>query len=75
MSSQNSTRDQLDQDLDCLRQCTYVEEADEISQLVQATVATDGLGAETAYPRFRKIVSAANSFHSMHQHSVCLTPV
>lgn len=51
-------RDQLDQDLDCLRECTYVEEAPEINQLIQHTVETHGSAAQAAYPRFRKIVSS-----------------
>ena len=49
--------DQLDQDFDCLRECTYVEEAAEISLLIQQTVESHGTAAQTAYPRFRKIVS------------------
>ena len=54
--TQGGSRDQLDQDLDCLRECTYVEEADEISRLIQQTVESEGMGAQTAYLRFRKIV-------------------
>ncbi len=53
----DSWRDQLDQDLDCLRECTYVEEADEISLLIRRTVESQGLDAQIAYSRFRKIVS------------------
>ena len=51
-------RDQLDLDLDCLRECTYVEEAAEIGLLIQKTVETYGVAAQTAYTRFRKIVSS-----------------
>ena len=54
---QHAARDQLDQDLDSLRECTYVEEAAEIGLLVQQTVATRGAAAQTTYPRFRSIVS------------------
>lgn len=54
--TQDGSRDQLDQDLDCLRECTYVEEADEISRLIQQTVESEGMAAQTAYLRFRKIV-------------------
>ncbi|KAL0043717.1 hypothetical protein WJX82_009809 [Trebouxia sp. C0006] len=55
-SAKDSWRDQLDQDLDCLRECTYVEEADEISLLIRRTVESQGLGAQIAYSRFRKIL-------------------
>ncbi len=55
-SAKESWRDQLDQDLDCLRECTYVEEADEISLLIRHTVESQGLDAQIAYSRFRKIV-------------------
>ncbi|KAL3146182.1 hypothetical protein ABBQ32_002891 [Trebouxia sp. C0010 RCD-2024] len=50
------SRDQLDQDFDCLRECTYVEEAAEISLLIQHTVETHGVAAQAAYPRFRRIL-------------------
>ena len=53
------SRDQLDQDFDCLRECTYVEEAAEISLLIQHTVETHGVAAQAAYPRFRRIVSSS----------------
>lgn len=56
-SPYNGSRDQVDQDFDCLRECTYVEEADEVNLVVQQTVSSGGLGAQKAYPRFRKIVS------------------
>ncbi len=62
-SATDSWRDQLDQDLDCLRECTYVEEADEISLLIQHTVESQGLDAQLAYPRFRKIVGQIALLH------------
>lgn len=62
-------RDQLDQDLDCLRECTYVEEAAEISSLIQQTVDSHGAGAQTTYPRFRKIVSSPYIIDSTYSHS------
>lgn len=52
-------KDQLDQDFDCLRECTYVEEAAELNLLIQQTVETRENAAQTAYPRFRKIVSSS----------------
>ena len=58
-------RDQLDLDLDCLRECTYVEEAAEIGFLIQQTVETHGAAAQTAYPRFRKIVSSPSTADSL----------
>lgn len=51
----------VDQEFDCLRECTYVEEADEINQLLQQTVNSKGLDAAQVYPRFRRIVSPCRS--------------
>lgn len=46
----------LDQEFDCLREATYVEEADEITALLRQTVASSGSEAKAVYPRFRRIV-------------------
>ena len=68
-SGSQVARDQLDQDLDCLRECTYVEEAAEITLLIQQTVDSHGSAAQTAYPRFRKIVSPPCSPDNKCTHS------
>ena len=57
--------DQLDQDFDCLRDCTYVEEGAELNLLTQQTVETHGTAAQTAYPRFRKIVSSLSKPYAL----------
>ena len=46
----------VDQEFDCLREATYVEEADEITELLHRTVASTGSEAKAVYPRFRRIV-------------------
>ena len=46
----------VDQEFDCLRECTYVEEADDIRDILRKTVETKGLDAKHVYPRFKRIV-------------------
>lgn len=50
----------VDQEFDCLRECTYVEEADEIRDILRKTVDTKGLDAKGVYPRFKRIVRLEN---------------
>lgn len=44
-------------DFDCVRACTYVEEAEELAAIVRRVVASRGAEAALVYQRFHQIVS------------------
>ena len=44
-------------DFDCVRACTYVEEAEELAAIVRRVVVSRGAEAALVYQRFHQIVS------------------
>lgn len=51
----------VDQELESVRECSHVEEAEEIADLLKATVESKGSTAARVYPRFRRIVSCCGN--------------
>lgn len=64
----------LDQEFDCLREATYVEEADEITALLRQTVDSSGSEAKAVYPCFRRIVGLHSRSSALDKNCNELSP-
>jgi len=56
----------VEDDFDCVRSCTYVEEAGELAAVVDRVCATRGGDAAAVYSRFHQIVRRLHPHARLH---------